>query len=77
MHQTLLIAKWINSLSNMFEKRFWNNCHLDSMLSQDAYSLPKELENFQSLVSNTLADISTLALTKDNEFEKKQSNLYS
>jgi hypothetical protein len=37
--------------------------------------LPKDLENYQNLVSDTLDDIPALSMIKDNEFEKSKSRL--
>lgn len=59
LHQTLSIAKWIN------------NFNPENEIDYKDLVLPKNLEDFQNLVNNALDDMKSLALTRDNEFEKK------
>jgi hypothetical protein len=59
LHQTLSIAKWINKFNP------------ENEIDYKDLVLPKNLEDFQNLVSNAMDDMKTLALTRDNHFENK------
>ena len=58
LNQAICIAKWINKFKP-------ENITLNDL------TLPKELLNYQNLVTETLDDIKDLALTRENDFETK------
>jgi len=58
MYQSISIAKWINQFD-------------PEKADSDEIIFPKNLQNYQDIISNNLDDITDLALTKKNDFERK------